>query len=90
MKEFHQADVLNKVRALWPKVDKVKADKVKGGWDLELSNMYEAPGLRLQDLIELVDFFGTKNIESAGNFSHGGCETCDFGSSYGFTLQVRD
>lgn len=90
MKDLYAKDVVDKIQAIWPNVETRKVEKIKDGWDVEIANMYEAPGLELSQLIELAEFFGTKNIESAGNFSNGGCETCDYGSSYGFTLQIRD
>jgi hypothetical protein len=39
--------------------------------------------------MELAEFFDTKNINDDEKFSNGGCETCDWGSSYGFELVVR-
>ncbi len=57
--------------------------------DIKLSSMYESPSLNLGLLMELAEFFGTKNINDDDRFSNGGCDTCDYGSSYGFTLTVR-
>lgn len=56
---------------------------------LKISKMYEAPGLNLQVLMALAEFFGTKHINDDDRFSHGGCETCDYGSEYGFVLTIR-
>jgi len=50
--------------------------------------MYEAPPLNLGMLMKYAEFFGTKNINDS-RFSHGGCETCDYGSSYGYTLIIK-
>lgn len=75
-------------------------DKWKGGperivvnvhpeyYDLTLSSMYDPPGLSLKHLIALAEFFGTQNIRDE-RFSYGGCETCDYGSDYGFTLIIK-
>ena len=56
---------------------------------ITLKCMYEAPAINLNILMQLADFFGTKNINDDDRFASIGCETCDYGSSYGFTLTVR-
>jgi len=87
-----KAEVEAKLEELWPDQKycdtKKKATKVPGGWNITVSDMYEAPGLGLKQLIALSEFFGTLNITDE-RFAQGGCETCDYGSCYGFTLQVR-
>jgi hypothetical protein len=57
--------------------------------EIEITCMYEAPSPTLPALVKLADFFGTMNINDAAAFANGGCETCDYGSSYGYTLVVR-
>lgn len=52
--------------------------------------MYESPGLSFAKLSALAEFFDTMNVETESEFSHGGCETCDYGSEVGFTLRVRN
>jgi hypothetical protein len=56
---------------------------------ITVSCMYEAPPLNLEVLTELSEFFGTKNINDDDRFNWSGCETCDYGSSYGYTLTIR-
>lgn len=56
---------------------------------LTLSSMYRPPGLGLAKLMRLAEFFGTTNIDDADHFQNAGCETCDYGSSYGFTLVIK-
>lgn len=56
---------------------------------IAVSCMYAAPSPTLAVLRQLADFFGTDNINDDDHFSNGGCETCDYGSSYGYTLTVR-
>ena len=51
--------------------------------------MYDHPTLNLKKLRALSEFFETDNINDDDRFSHRGCETCDYGSSYGFTLTIR-
>lgn len=56
---------------------------------VSVSNMYEAPGLSFKILMDLAEFFGTKNIVDVDKFHSGGCETCDYGSESGFTLEIK-
>lgn len=57
--------------------------------EITLSSMYSPPGLTFSKLKALSEFFETDNINDDDAFSSGGCETCDYGSSYGFTLTIR-
>lgn len=57
--------------------------------EVKLSSMYEAPGLNFTKLSAISQFFDTTNLSDPDTFSYGGCETCDYGSSYGFTITVR-
>lgn len=66
----------------------VKVKKVQKGWDIAVQRMYEPPILNLDVLMKLASFFGTIKIDD-DRFSWGGCETCDYGSSYGFDLTIR-
>ena len=59
-----------------------------GGFELSYGKMYERPGLTFSDLKQLSDLFGTDNID-VDDYSRGGCDTCDFGSDYGHTIQLR-
>jgi hypothetical protein len=56
---------------------------------ITLKRMYDAPGLTFTHLMKLSEFFGTTHINDPDRFSNGGCDTCDYGSSYGFTLEIR-
>lgn len=90
-------EILDALRALWPMSDR---DRGLHGWHCEvdenspacvrltIGQMYEPPGLNLDKLLQLADFFGTKNIDDE-RFANGGCESCDYGSDYGFTLVVK-
>jgi hypothetical protein len=57
--------------------------------EIRLSAMYEAPGLSLKKLMALAEFFDTQNISDPDTFANSGCETCDYGSSYGFSLEIK-
>ena len=56
---------------------------------IKLHCMYESPAINIDILTQLAEFFGTKNINDDDRFGICGCETCDYGSSYGFNLTVR-
>lgn len=56
--------------------------------ELSIAQMYERPQLRFEDINKLAKFFDTMNIETGSEFGSGGCESCDWGSEYGFTLYV--
>lgn len=58
--------------------------------ELQIGKMYDAPNLSFERLDAVARFFDTKNVETESEFSHGGCETCDYGSEYGFILLVRN
>lgn len=55
---------------------------------IELSSMYEPPSMNFGIVKGISEYFETENINS-DQFSWGGCETCDFGSSYGYTLTIE-
>jgi hypothetical protein len=67
----------------------VNVSKLDGEVRINVSAMYEAPGLDFAKLSALAEFFETKNINDDDRFGSGGCETCDYGSSYGFELVIR-
>lgn len=74
----------------WEHADSVKVLKnLENIVEIKLECMYEAPCLNLEVLRQLADFFETDNINDDDKFSYGGCETCDYGSSYGYTLSIR-
>lgn len=81
-------EIETKVKQLWSCVEnidiRIYVDKVY----IELSNMYQPPGLSFAQLKALSEFFDTEKIDDTDRFSQEGCETCDFGSSYGFTLKI--
>lgn len=103
MKTKTKGQIAKKVKELWwdsffydreqtrPKVSvpeltiKIADDCI----DITLSCMYSAPGLSFKQLFALSEFFGTDNINDDERFNHKGCEACDYGSEYGFTLTVR-
>lgn len=102
MKEHTTQEITDKVQSVF---DAAHAKHYCMGWEpngcievekntpemvrVTISCMYEAPSPTLDVLTQLAEFFGTKNINDDDNFANGGCKTCDYGSSYGYTLTVR-
>ena len=64
-------------------------DKGKSGFEIEYSGMYSAPELNFTHLKALSELFGTDKID-VNHFAYSGCDTCDYGSSYGNTIQVYE
>lgn len=63
-------------------------DKLGDGFEIDFTKMYESPvDLNYQNIKVISDLFGTEDIDF-DNVSEGGCETCDYGSRYGYTIQV--
>ena len=101
MNQYTKKEIVAKVEEIWSSVqnehgyeytvpDSVEVTLMKNGSvDIELSSMYEAPSLSFYQLTKLSQYFDTDNINDYGTFSVGGCETCDYGSKYGFTLTIR-
>lgn len=58
------------------------------GFEIKYAAMYEAPMLTIAMLKQLSTLFNTDNID-VNNYAMGGCDTCDWGSSYGNTIQIR-
>lgn len=56
--------------------------------DITISSMYESPGLTFAQINALAEFFNTMKVETEEEISESGCESCDYGSRYGFVLRV--
>lgn len=56
----------------------------------EATHMYDWDGYTpsVKQLIAFTKEFGTENIDKYDDISSQGCETCDYGSSYGFALRI--
>ena len=92
MKKRTIDEVRKKILSLWstPPENLNVITGRDGSWEIEISNMYSAPGLAFRQLFELSKFFGTQNVNTDSSFSHGGCETCDYGSKYGFVIYIGE
>lgn len=63
--------------------------KVPEGYDLTLKKMYGYVEVRFKHLAALAAFFGTREVNDS-RYANGGCETCDYGSSYEVTFHIRE
>lgn len=54
----------------------------------EVSRMYDCPPLGFKQLKALSEVFQTDNIDKYDDISSSGCETCDYGSRYGYAFRV--
>ena len=59
----------------------------KPAFEIEYGDMYDRPEFNLRMLVDLGEILGTLDI-NVDDYSVGGCETCDYGSDYGHTLQI--
>lgn len=78
-----------KLIAIMGEGEKLIVTTLAGGIQLEYGAMYHAPGLQFSQLKALSKLFGTDNI-NVDNYNIKGCESCDYNSDYGHTIQIRD
>jgi hypothetical protein len=55
---------------------------------IEVSQMYEHLPLTFDTLMKLPELLGTKEF-SVNQWSHGGCESCDYGSKFAHEFTVK-
>lgn len=60
------------------------------GFELEYGSMYTPPVFNLSHMKALAALFGVADADlDVDDYSKGGCETCDYYSDYGHTVQLR-
>jgi hypothetical protein len=61
------------------------------GYFIEVSKMYSYVGFRngsvLSNYQKIATLLGVEDGDEVSRYSYGGCETCDYGSSYEVTLK---
>jgi hypothetical protein len=78
------------LRALLGDGEYIKVEKHKtNSFEIKYGRMYNSPGINFATLKKLSDMFGTDKID-VDNYSSGGCDTCDWGSDYGHTIQIYE
>lgn len=53
-----------------------------------VSDMYHTPPLNSVTVQMMCEAFETKHINELDQWHHGGCETCDYGSDYGWEIEI--
>lgn len=62
--------------------------KDKNGVDIQITQEYSPPGCTFAQLQALSEFFHTTRIGEDYEIDNPGCDTCDYGSRYGFVLRI--
>lgn len=99
MKERTDEEIRAKLESLWPNMEwkggwgsKCSSIERRNGYiDLTVAKMYDGdsvPKLEFAQIDALAEFFDTMKVEIEEEIREGGCETCDYGSRYGFTVRV--
>src|SRR5271167_2225068 len=57
---------------------------------ITVSQMYHAPGLSFERICRLAKFFDTLMVETDSEFAFDGCESCNYGSSYGYDIHITE
>ena len=95
MRKYNDAEIIRFLTGIWKdedcrfekisfKILENSASKVR----VEISRMYDPPGLSFEILERISRFFETEKLGDE-RFSDEGCESCDYGSKYGFVLEVK-
>lgn len=58
-------------------------------YEIVYGNMYSSPQLSFAKLVKLSELFGTQKID-VDDYAVAGCESCDFGSDYGHSIQIYE
>lgn len=67
----------------------VKVYKSGETMTVEVSQIYEHVPLTFETLMKPCRIFGTKEF-TVNQWSHGGCESCDYGSSYAHEFTYKE
>ena len=67
----------------------IDVNRLGNEYHIKVRQMYNYVPLDFARLLELSQFFDTKNINDS-RYHTNGCETCDYGSSYEITLYVKE
>lgn len=67
--------------------ERIEAESISGGFQLDYTQEFDAPTLNFAKLQALSEHFGTVSID-VDNISQRGCQSCDYGSRYGYEIQV--
>ncbi|MFZ2992458.1 MAG: hypothetical protein WA061_01970 [Microgenomates group bacterium] len=88
MIEHTEKEIKEKVVKIWGDMNIEILKSESGKVVIKIEQMYEYVSCTFSQLEELSIFFDTKNIDWENGYCQGGCETCDFGSSYEIEIEV--
>lgn len=92
MNKFTDKEIIDKCKSIWVSKYSDPTIVVKTNSEKEviiiIKQMYDYVEMNLSHLKKLSEFFNTDNIND-DRYAYGGCETCDWGSSYEITLTIR-
>ncbi len=66
----------------------IQVTEIKNGFELKVGAQYHSPEINFKTLFQLSELFGTQDID-VDDYANSGCESCDWGSDYGHTIQIR-
>ena len=69
-------------------INKINHKELGDGFEIIFAQMYSPPTLSFDNMLEISEYFGTKEIDFNNSISTSGCETCDYGSFYGYEIEV--
>ena len=84
VKKLHEIFTLENINS--PKIEVLRNDTKLVS--VTISQMYEYIQYNLKQLLQMSEFFGTQNINDS-RYSSPGCDTCDYGSSYEVTFDIK-
>lgn len=93
--EAREREIATEVQALYERVTNSRcqidifARILPDRLELEFVDEYEKPHISFDLLSELSEHFSTRLIDVRDGLVSPGCETCDYGSSYGVIVSLR-
>lgn len=89
MKNRTKDQIKEFINEVWKDVDNIEVDTYGEGVHISLSSQYDPPEFSFSILKKVSKFFETDNIDSENDIRQRGCDSCDYGSRYGFTLIIK-
>jgi hypothetical protein len=83
-------DLKQEIKEILDDGDYIKVAKLDKGFEIEYGKRDSgvSPSLSFSKLKSLSELFGTDEIDVDDYCNSGGCDTCDYGSDFGHTIQI--
>lgn len=65
-----------------------RVDKEAEFWNITHADAYASPTFNAEALVNFCKELGTFDVHNTEDINNSGCETCDWGSEYGFALSI--